>query len=133
MGLQYSVLRSLQKQISFAVIASFLFASCATTRSAEHSNANNANKGEDSNSPISVTLGKSEARMVAAGIVATGSLIADESSDIAPKVAGKIANVSVNVGQFVSQGAVIARVDDKDARNQLASASATVKQAQAAV
>ena len=41
--------------------------------------------------------------------------------------------LSVNVGQFVSQGAVIAKIDDTDARMQLASAQASVRQAQAAV
>ncbi len=66
-------------------------------------------------------------------IQATGSLLADETSNVAPKVAGKVANVTVNVGQFVAQGAEIAKLDDKDARLQLASAQAGVKQAIAAV
>jgi multidrug resistance efflux pump len=70
---------------------------------------------------------------VPAYIQATGSLIADETSDIAPKVAGKVANVSANVGQFVTQGAVIAKIDDSDARRELAAAQARVKQAVAAV
>ena len=135
MGPLYTVLRSRQKQIIAGLISSVLFVSCTTTRSAsEHSNENRANKDDQNASPtIAITVGKSESRMVAAGIIATGSLIADETSDIAPKIAGKIANVSVNVGQFVSQGAVIARIDDKDARNQLATANAAVKQAIAAV
>lgn len=80
-----------------------------------------------------MTTAKTESRQTPAYIQATGSFIADETSDIAPKVAGKISNVSVNVGQFVKQGAVIAKIDDKDARLQLAAAQAGVKQAQAAV
>jgi multidrug resistance efflux pump len=60
-------------------------------------------------------------------------LIADETSDIAPKVAGKISNVSVDVGDFVSQGTVIAKIDDADARRELAGAQARVKQAVAGV
>ena len=135
MGILYIVLRPVQKQVIVGLLTSLLLASCTTTRSAsEHSNSNNANSGGQNNDqPIAVTLGKSESRIVAAGIVATGSLIADETSDIAPKVAGKIANVSVNVGQFVAQGAVIAKIDDNDARNLLASGNAAVKQSQAAV
>jgi multidrug efflux pump subunit AcrA (membrane-fusion protein) len=66
-------------------------------------------------------------------IQATGSVSADETSDVAPKTAGKIANLSVNAGQFVSGGAVIARVDDRDAKLQLASAQAAVKRARVAV
>ena len=80
-----------------------------------------------------VTVAKTESRQVPAYIQATGSLVAQETSDIAPRAAGKISNVSVNVGEFVSQGDVIAKIDDKDARLQLASAEAGVKQAIAAV
>jgi RND family efflux transporter MFP subunit len=60
-------------------------------------------------------------------------LIADEVSDVAPKIAGKVANVSANVGQFVSQGSVIAKIDDSDQRRELAGAEARVKQAVAGV
>ncbi|MBP6003735.1 MAG: efflux RND transporter periplasmic adaptor subunit [Pyrinomonadaceae bacterium] len=81
----------------------------------------------------SITVGKSESRDVASAIHATGSLTANETSDVAPKSAGKISNISVNVGDFVANGAVIARVDDRDARLQLASAQAAVKVARAAV
>ena len=82
---------------------------------------------------ITVTVARTEARNVPAYIQATGSLIADETSDVAPKVAGKVANVSVDVGDFVSQGSVIAKIDDSDALRELAAARARVKQAVAAV
>lgn len=83
--------------------------------------------------PVQITVATSEARNVPAFIQATGSLVADEISNVAPKVAGKVVNVTVNVGQFVAQGAEIAKLDDRDARLQLATAQANVKQAQAAV
>ena len=95
-----------------------------------------ANSNTDANATepaLAITVAKSESRDVASVIQATGSLTAEESSDIAPKTAGKIADISVNVGQFVSSGAVIARIDDRDARLQLATATAGVKRAQASV
>lgn len=82
---------------------------------------------------IAITVGKAEARDVASTIDATGTLVAAETSDIAPRAAGKISNIYANVGQFVLGGATIAKVDDRDARLQLATAQAGVKQAQAAV
>lgn len=88
---------------------------------------------ESDGAPISVTVAKTEVRNVPAYIQATGSLIADETSDIAPKVAGKVSNVAVDVGDFVSHGSVIAKIDDSDARRELAAARARVKQAVAAV
>ena len=82
---------------------------------------------------MTITVGKGESREVASTIAVTGSLTADETSDVAPQVAGKITNIMVNVGQFVSRGAVIAKVDDREARLRLATAQAVVKQAKAGV
>lgn len=116
--------------LAFAAVA-FFVASCSSSQSAAIQQTGNTAQPE--NAPIAITTGRSEARPVPAFIQATGSLVADERSNIAPKVAGKVADIAVNVGQFVSQGAVIARIDDRDARLQLASAQASVKQAVAAV
>jgi multidrug efflux pump subunit AcrA (membrane-fusion protein) len=92
----------------------------------------NAN-AEPAEAPIAVTTVKTEARDVPAVVQTTGSLVADETSNVAPKVAGKVVNVGVDVGDFVGQGAVIARIDDSDARRKLAAAEAGVKQTVAAV
>lgn len=105
--------------------------SCGTTQSAVEP-AGNTNAGMP-DAAIAITVGRTEARQIPAYIQATGSLIADETSDIAPRAAGKISNVSANVGEFVAQGSVIATIDDSDARLQIASAQAGVKQAVAAV
>lgn len=93
--------------------------------------ANQENAANDA--PVPVTVATAESRQVPAVIQATGSMTADEVSNIAPKIAGKISNISVNVGDFVSQGTVIAKIDDRDAKLDLASAQASVKQAVAAV
>jgi RND family efflux transporter MFP subunit len=88
---------------------------------------------QDAGPVVTVTATKVTAREVPAIIQSTGSLVANETSDIAPKVAGKVVDVSANVGQFVGQGAVIAKIDDRDARLRLAEAQAGVTQAIAAV
>jgi multidrug efflux pump subunit AcrA (membrane-fusion protein) len=101
---------------------------------ANRANRANSNVDQGDTGPaIAITVSKSEAREIASSIRATGTLLADETSDVAPKTAGKIANVYVNVGQFIPGGAPIAKIDDKDARAQLATAQAGVKQAIAAV
>jgi RND family efflux transporter, MFP subunit len=92
-----------------------------------------ANDNAASEPSFQVTVGKAELRSVPSVIQATGSLIADETSDIAPKVAGKIANVYANIGQFLTTGAIIAKIDDTNARQQLAVSQASVKQAEAGV
>src|SRR5690242_3698142 len=102
--------------VFFLLTALVTTSSCSWRSGGANRNANrgggpNANANADpQNAVIAVTLGKSENRPVAATIQATGSLSAQETSDIAPKVAGKVANVYANVGQFVAAGATIAKL-----------------------
>ena len=76
-------------------------------------------------------------REVPADFEETGTFIADESSDIAPPVAGRVISTPVDVGAHVVQGQVICELDHRDAqlkldqaRAQLAEATASVRQAQ---
>src|SRR5436189_2264144 len=119
------------KLISCLLLAS-LIAGCSSSRS-ETRGANANRNAEDQTPAVTVTTAKSESRDMPAYIQATGTLVADETSSVAPKVAGKVVNVGVNVGQFISQGTLIAKIDDRNARLELAQAQAGVKQAQAAV
>ena len=112
------------------LLAALVCSACSGDRADERRG--NSNTGTEG-AAIAVTTAPVEVRNVPAYIQATGSLIADETSDIAPKTAGKVANVSVDVGDFVTQGAVIAKIDDSDARRQLTAAEARVKQEVAAV
>ena len=125
-------------ELKVFAVAALLFtaASCGASSGANQGPREQANTSasvKDDSAAIAITVAKSESRMIAAVIQATGSLVADETSDIAPKVAGKISNVYVNVGQFVKMGAAIIRIDDSNSRIQLQSSEAGLKQAQAAV
>jgi multidrug efflux pump subunit AcrA (membrane-fusion protein) len=82
---------------------------------------------------ISVTTGKATVRTVAASISVTGSFIADETSDIAPLVAGRVVSTPVNIGDFVKQGQVICELDHRDAQLRLDQAKAQLEQANAAL
>lgn len=115
----------------FVLLVSAIITGCGGARSANRDTTSADTSKSDA--PIPVTTARTERRIVAAFLQATGSLVADETSNVAPKVAGKIADISVNVGDFVKAGAVIAKIDDNDARRRLLAAEAGVKQAQAAV
>jgi Multidrug resistance efflux pump len=123
----------------FVILALMSMSSCswrsvgAGNRNSNRGGANSDANSDSQNAPIQITVGKSEARNVADVIQATGSLTAQESSDVAPKVAGKVANVYVNVGDFVPAGGTIAKLDDTDARQRVAVAQAAVRQQQAGV
>ena len=83
--------------------------------------------------PIQVTTTKAIVRDVPAYIQSTGSLISDETSDVAPQTSGQIIATPVNVGDYVKQGDVLARLNDKDARLKLEQTRASVRQAEAGV
>lgn len=83
--------------------------------------------------PIPVETAQAISQAVAANIQATGSFIADETSDVAPQASGQVAATPVDVGAFVTAGTVIARLDDRDARLRLQQAQAAERQAAAAV
>ncbi len=112
----------------FLVLA--ISAACGTSKAEDQ---DPTNKNEVAKKVVAVTVGRSTSRDVPAYIQATGSLVADETSDIAPKAAGKVTNIYANVGDFVAAGKVIAKIDDRDARLRLSEAEASVKQAQVAI
>ncbi|HZH34896.1 MAG TPA: biotin/lipoyl-binding protein, partial [Pyrinomonadaceae bacterium] len=94
---------------------------------------NKTDRAERNEAPITVSIGKAIAREIPSYVQTTGSLVAQETSDVAPKIAGKVTNTMVSVGDFVQQGTVLAKLDENEARLRLREAEAGVVQAQAAV
>ena len=86
---------------------------------------------------VAVTTAPAIEKMVASGFEQTGSFVADEASDIAPLVAGRVLTTPVDVGAWVNKGDVVCELDHRDAqlrldqaRAQLAQANAAIRQAQ---
>jgi multidrug efflux pump subunit AcrA (membrane-fusion protein) len=108
------------------LIASLLLAGCAKNREV-------AAAGSAGPKTVSVTAAQSVTRTVPASFQETGTFIADESSDIAPLVAGRVVATPVNLGDFVKQGQVVCELDHRDAQLRLDQARAALDQATAAV
>ena len=87
----------------------------------------------DAAAPVQVSTVRVATRPVPAYIEATGSLAATESSNVASQGSGQVVSTPVNVGAFVRQGTVIARLNERDARLRLQQARAGVSQAIAGV
>src|SRR5439155_7365941 len=83
--------------------------------------------------PVRVSTAHVIAKEVGVFIQSSGTFIADESSDVAPPAAGRIATTPVDVGAFVKEGQVIATLDDADAKLRLQQAQAAQAQAEAAL
>jgi multidrug efflux pump subunit AcrA (membrane-fusion protein) len=82
---------------------------------------------------VAVTTATAVAREVPSYVQATGSLVADETSEVASQTSGQVISTPVNVGAFVRQGEVLVRLNDRDARLRLQQAQAGVSQAVAGV
>jgi multidrug efflux pump subunit AcrA (membrane-fusion protein) len=80
---------------------------------------------------VAVPVARAEMRTVPAGFDATGTFTADETSDVAPLVAGRVVATPVNAGDFVRKGQVICELDPRDAQIRLEQAKAQVAEATA--
>jgi len=87
----------------------------------------------DGIAPVKVSTAKAVLRQVPLSVNATGGFIAYEVSDIAPETDGQIVATPVNIGDFVQEGVVIARLDDRDAQLRLQQALASERQAEASL
>jgi RND family efflux transporter MFP subunit len=125
--------RNFHLKILVIVLAFAACFGCSSSKAENEKQAPGGDNASNAEAPVSITVGSAAAREIPAVIQATGTLVADETSNIAPKVAGKVVNVSANVGDFITQGSVIALIDDRDARLRLAEAQAGVNQAIAGV
>jgi multidrug efflux pump subunit AcrA (membrane-fusion protein) len=109
--------------------AALLLTGCGRTKSDAAKAANP--QAEASLAPIAVATAPATEQEMAAYLQVTGSFVADEVSDVAPETAGQVVATPVDVGAFVNRGAVIARLDDRDARLRLQQAQAAEQQAAA--
>ena len=116
---------------AWAILVAVVLAGCGAKQASVQAVSPDAVK------PVAVTTSVAAEREVPADFEETGSFIADESSDIAPPVAGRVISTPVDVGAHVTQGQVICELDHRDAqlkldqaRAQLAEATASVRQAQ---
>ncbi len=83
------------------------------------------------NEPVAITTAAVTTKDVPATIDETGTFVADELSDVAPNVAGRIVATPVNVGQMVQQGQVIAQLDSRDAQLKLSQMQGAIEESKA--
>lgn len=83
--------------------------------------------------PILVHGAPVESRVLPRVLEVTGTLTADESADVASERDGQVATVRVERGSYVEKGAVLATLDDREAKAQLDQARANLAWAKAEV
>lgn len=83
--------------------------------------------------PIQVTATAVESREVQEVLRVTGSFAADEESEVTPETSGQVAATPVDVGDRVTRGAVVVRLDGREAELRLRQVQAAARQASAAL
>lgn len=77
---------------------------------------------------VDVTTSQAVVKPIPTYFEATGNLVSDEATDVAPNVAGKILEVNFDVGSFVQKGSVLVRLDPRDAQIRLEQSEAQLEQ-----
>ena len=112
---------------AIAIAAGLLLGGCGSKTTAVQAIGPGAAK------PVAVTTVIAVTREVPADFEETGSFVADEISDIAPTVAGRVIATPVDVGAHVEKGQLICELDHRDAQLKLDQARALLAESTAAL
>lgn len=111
--------------LSAILIFSIFLTSCGNSTSGSE------NKETTTNSKIvEISTASVVSREIQKNIIANGTFAANETTRVAPEVAGIIESVFVREGDFVSVGSVLFKLSEKDARLRLEQAQANELQTQ---
>jgi multidrug efflux pump subunit AcrA (membrane-fusion protein) len=127
MGGTRKALIALQALSTAAMLIATL--SCRETKPADGTKAAADAAGPPAGRILAVAAVQAVTRPISASVQATGSFVAMETSDVAPQAAGRVVETPVNVGDFVRQGQLLARLESRDAELRLDQARAAEEQA----
>jgi RND family efflux transporter MFP subunit len=113
--------------------ATMMALALAAMTACNRSNATTNTNANNQPTTIDVTAGQAVIRSIPTYFEATGNLVSDASTDVAPAVSGKIVAVNFDIGSYLNQGDIMLRLDDRDARIRLEQSQSQLQQAQSAV
>ncbi len=83
--------------------------------------------------PMTVEIGKASTGDISAQLNIVGNLIGAATVDVVPRTAGRLVSVNVKLGDRVSRGHVIAKIEDQEINEQVKQAEASHQVAQATI
>src|SRR5262245_12592897 len=110
------------------VVSAALVAACGNSEAKDE--AKNASNSQPTASPTPVDVGTTQAitRNLQRDVEVVGTFAADEEVVVAAQAAGELSQINVDFGSYVSQGQIIATIDQRDANLKVEQAEATLKQ-----
>lgn len=113
------------------VLAASLAAACANSQAKDEAPAVSNPQAAASPTPIIVTTAPAIIRNLQRDVEVVGSFAADEEVVVSAQVAGELSQINVDFGSYVSQGQIIATIDQRDAKLKVEQAEAALKQTMA--
>lgn len=83
--------------------------------------------------PLTVEMGTVTRADLAAHLTVVGNLIGLQTVEVAPKTGGRLQSVSVQLGDAVRRGQVMAKIEDREIREQVNQADASLEVAKATI
>src|SRR5215813_6872634 len=114
--------------LALAVVAVSLGAACANSQAKDESTGASKSQPVTAPTPVDVATAPAITRNLQRDVEVVGSFAADEEVVVSAQAAGELSQLNVDFGGYVSQGQVIATIDQRDAKLKVEQAEATLKQ-----
>src|SRR5215813_3663443 len=113
------------------LVGAGLLAACANSQAKDEAkNASNL-QPTAAPTPVDVATARAITRNLQRNVEVVGSFAADEEVVVAAQAAGELSQINVDFGSYVTQGQIIATIDQRDANLKVEQAEATLKQTMA--
>ena len=120
-----------RKVFSLSLLAAVIVAAAISMACNRSNGAPNTNASAATPAAINVSTTAAVLRQLPRYFEATGSLAANQQTDVMPETSGKVAAVGVDLGSQVHRGQMIVKIDDADLRIRVDQAQAQLDQAKA--
>jgi RND family efflux transporter MFP subunit len=112
-------------------LAASLSAACGNSQAKDETGIVSNSQPTAAPTPVDVASAPAIIRNLQRDVEVVGSFAADEEVVVSAQAAGELSQLNVDFGSFVTQGQVIATIDQRDAKLKLDQAEATLKQTMA--
>ncbi|MGE0126527.1 MAG: efflux RND transporter periplasmic adaptor subunit [Blastocatellales bacterium] len=110
------------------VLAASLAVACGKSQAKDEAAATSNPQPMAAPTPVDVATTPAITRNLQRDVEVVGSFAADEEVVVSAQAAGELSQLNVDFGSYVSQGQVIATIDQRDAKLKVEQAEATLKQ-----
>src|SRR5262245_34743241 len=113
------------------LVVAALAAACGNSQAKDEAKTSSDSQPTAAPTPVDAAIATAITRNLHRDVEVVGSFAADEEVVVSAQAAGELSQLNVDFGGYVSQGQVIATIDQRDAKLKVEQAEATLKQTMA--